>query len=139
MPRLRTPALLATLLLALAAACGTVSSRDWAVVEATIWRLEEIDGEPTLEGVDILLRLEAGHRIFGNGGVNEYFGSYGREGDRFATSRLATTRMAGPPDVRIQEDLYLALLDRVDRIRVGDAWLQLLEGETVLLRFVPLR
>jgi len=27
----------------------------------------------------------------------------------------------------------------VDRIRVGDAWLQLLEGETVLLRFVPLR
>jgi len=139
MPRPRTPALLATLLLALTAACGSISSRDWAIVETTVWRLEAIEGEPTLAGVDVVLRLEAGHRIFGNGGVNEYFGSYGRDGNRFGTSRIATTRMAGPPDARTQENLYLEALGRVDEIRVGEATLELLHQERVLLLFVPRR
>ena len=128
--------LLATLLaLLVALGCRSSSTQEAALLHATTWILEELEEDRALSGVEVTLRLDAGNRLYGFGGVNQYFGSYAHDGSRFRTRRVASTRMAGPVDAREQELRLLALLDLSDELRIEDGLLKLEAGGRALLVF----
>jgi len=126
-------------LVLLLGACVSAQSRDWRYVQGIEWRLAELEGRSALEDVEVTLRLEGDRQIVGLGGVNRYFGSFAREGRRFAIAGVASTRMAGPRHSLEQERLYLALLERVDGFLVEEGRLTLLEGDRAVLGFRPAR
>ena len=132
------PALL--LLFLCVAGCGALGAgSDWNRAVESTWRLESIEGEPALEGVNVTLDLEGENRIFGHGGVNRYFGTVVRDGSSFRTSGLASTRMAGPVDATAQETRYLELLHRVDTLAFDGEELVLSAESMELLRFAAAR
>ena len=97
------------------------------------WRLEA-SGE---------CRSEAPVIIFGEGGVNRYFGTFDHRGTDprsagFRPAAIASTRMAGPPAAQAQESRYLGLLDDVDDARFEDGDLVLSAEGRDLLRFEPM-
>ena len=120
-----------------ASACQTMGAGTWRRIQGTTWHLSESEGKPALEGIEVVLELKPGRQLFGNGGVNAYFGTYEHDGSTFSTPRLASERKAGPPDAMRQEARYLGLLDRATSARVEEDALVLGADGTVLLRFVP--
>ena len=95
-----------------------------------------------IEGIDwrrgtAVLRLENG-RVSGTGGVNRLLGEYRLVGRRLTLGALATTRMAGPPELMESEQQLLAALARVARWAIDDEQLILADGaNTEVVRFHP--
>jgi heat shock protein HslJ len=58
-----------------------------------------------------------GSQVSGTMGINRFAGQY--EGDA-AFGALAVTRMAGPPDLMLQEDILLEHLQSADTVEVSD-------------------
>ncbi len=134
--RIRLATLLALLWpLALCASCLNTRDDAWLRAQRSEWRLVELEGRPALEDVPITLRLEGEQRLFGDAGVNTYFGSFERRGSDFRVAGLASTRRAGPPYALDQERRYLALLDRVDAVRLVEERLVLSQGGADVLVF----
>ena len=136
---MRTLLLVLTVLLA---GCISSGTRQWQLAQATRWQLAEIEGAPALADARVTLRLEAGRRLFGQGGINSYFGSFERDGHRFRVGQLASTRKAGATDALQQEQHYLVLLEAAVRIDLGPGTLTLSgpEGPSrPLLHFVAQR
>ncbi|HED66984.1 MAG TPA: META domain-containing protein [Planctomycetes bacterium] len=131
----RTLLLLAAL--GVATSCVSPSERRWAEVRRTTWSLVSIEGEPPIPGGVVELHLEGGRRLFGNGGVNEFFGSYLHDGEAFTSTKIATTRRVGPPDLLAQERRIVSLIEAADRVEASSNRLRLLAGERLLLEFVP--
>jgi len=107
-------------------------------IEGVEWTLQEIHGKPAhAEGLrNQTLKLDpAKQQAVGNAGVNRFFGSFERTDDRLKIGRLATTRMAGPPEAMNAEKAYLAALSEITNWRMSDGALELLKEKTVVLRF----
>ena len=88
--------------------------------------------------------LQDPNQLFGEAGMNRYFGSYEEIGkDGFRALQIARTRMAGPPEMMEQETRFLALLKRANSVRLGqeddELRLELLENSRSLLTFKPKR
>ncbi len=97
---------------------------NWTVIELG-------EGEEKVEAIpgSVITMEIVGEQVSGTSGVNRYSGSFvdGSFGP------LATTMMAGPPDIMEQEARFLALLDRCDGARVEGDLLQLsIDGEIVI-------
>ncbi len=96
----------------------------------------------SIEGIDwrrgtAVLRLEHG-RVSGTGGVNRLLGEYRLVGSRLTLGALASTRMAGPPELMKSEQQLLAALARVARWAIDDEQLILADGaNTEVVRFHP--
>jgi heat shock protein HslJ len=82
---------------------------------------------PTLEGAPITLVVE-GDRVFGKA-LNNYRGSLG---DEKLFGIMATTMMAGPPEVMSQEHVFHRLLGSVDTAEVTELTLSA-DGVPVLV------
>jgi heat shock protein HslJ len=80
-----------------------------------VWRVELMATEeglsPLVEGSEILVEM-AGDRVSGRA-LNRFTGSLGG-GRPFGV--LATTRMAGPPEIMSQEEAFLKYLQSVDHV-----------------------
>jgi len=84
----------------------------WAV---TSYRSGEAMVEPD-EGSQAHLVVD-GSQVSGTMGINRFAGQFG--GDP-AFGAMAVTRMAGPPDLMLQEDTLLELLQAADAVEVSD-------------------
>lgn len=61
------------------------------------------------------------NRVFGNSGINRYFGSYEISGDKIKFSAFGVTKMAGRQEDMIQELKYLTNLKENQNIKLeGD-------------------
>ncbi len=58
-------------------------------------------------------------KVSGNGGVNQYSGTYEVDGSKLRIGPLASTKMAGEPAVMEQEAAYLANLEAAGAYKVN--------------------
>lgn len=96
------------------------------------WVVSEISigGElvPPLEGPVLTLEVSGG-RLSGSAGINRFMGQIDK--DHFGT--LATTRMAGPPELMDQEARYLRHLSSIDRVEVTKKGMNMVTSGLVVL------
>jgi heat shock protein HslJ len=100
------------------------------------WRVIEIDGLPVLQGTEPTLVLGEDGRAGGEAGTNRWFAAYVRHGQGLAFGAAGSTLMYNddPPGRMDQEQRYLQVLGRVDRLRLDDGRLELLAlGRPVLV------
>jgi heat shock protein HslJ len=88
--------------------------------ESPVWTLAsmEVDGEtPSLVSrSEITLSFVEPSGVVGSAGVNRYSGDFTRaeDGRIVWSDAIASTKMAGPPDLMAQEDTFLEALRRTD-------------------------
>jgi heat shock protein HslJ len=108
-------------------------------LEETRWGLisyQNADGD-TVEALpdhEVTLEFEDG-RVAGNGGCNNFFGTYTVDGNQLTISALGSTMMAClPEEVMQQEAQVLALLSTAATYEIVDGQLLILDpnGETIL-------
>jgi heat shock protein HslJ len=108
-------------------------------LEETRWGLisyQNADGDTVdaLTGHEVTLEFEDG-RVAGNGGCNNFFGTYTVDGNQLTISALGSTMMAClPEEVMQQEAQVLALLSTAATYEIVDGQLLILNtnGETIL-------
>ncbi|WP_161630021.1 META domain-containing protein [Desulfogranum mediterraneum] len=87
------------------------------------WRAIEIGGTPITaanEGRSPFLTLEAkGNRVKGFSGCNRFFGTYLFKGKVFIFNKLASTRMACPDNIAL-ENAFLAALNNTESYQMED-------------------
>lgn len=117
------------------AATGPVSGEDLIGVS---WRLVDLDGEPASHGAGdrtVDLMFDESGRVSGFGGCNRYMGGYEHHDDRLSFSQLASTMMACPEGMDL-EQRFLRALAQVSAYRLEGGNLALLDGAgKVILRF----
>jgi heat shock protein HslJ len=96
------------------------------------WRLTGLllDGEELapLPGSAPGIRFDQAGTVQGNASINRFTRGYSADASgalRWSGMGLATTRMAGPPELMQQEDRFLEALDRAVRLRIA--------GDTLVL------
>jgi heat shock protein HslJ len=89
------------------------------------WLLVEIDGEPIDIDAPRSIRFEGG-RVSGRVGVNRFAGPYSTNGDVLEIGPVASTRMAGPPELMSLEHHVNTHLEGEHEIT--------LEGDEMVLR-----
>jgi heat shock protein HslJ len=121
-------------LLMLTAVCATAQSTsarhapgDEGLLESVKWVLVSYGGTQALAKAEVTAEF-AGGQITGSGGVNRYFGTYQIAGDALTISGLGSTKMAGPPEMMLQESTFFGLLEKVAKFTVGGRQLQLIDA-----------
>lgn len=103
--------------------------------EGVEWKLATLDGKPAAGGERApTLKLE-GKKASGFSGVNRFFGSFERDGEKLKFGALAGTKMAGPPEANALENAFLAALAATTQWRIEGGALELLNEGKVLARF----
>ncbi len=101
------------------------------------WLVVEIDGEPVDPGAPRAVRFEGG-RVIGRVGVNRFSGSFSIEGDVLEVGPVASTRMAGPPEMMALEDRFNSALEGEHEITRDGEGLKLGRNErTMVLTSAP--
>jgi heat shock protein HslJ len=102
----------------------------------TTWKLSKYFLEGELKDVTANskadLRFED-EKIYGDGSVNRYFGSYTLNNNKISIGRIGTTLMMGPQDAMKQEDAFTALLEKVRSYEIVEDRLKLFSDEHTLL------
>jgi heat shock protein HslJ len=91
----------------------------------TSWIAESIAGEAVAEGVASTLNFEAEDRVTGNGGCNDYFGSWGFDGDAIAFGHMGASRAMCPEPQMGQEDAFMEALTMAERFEISDGKLMI--------------
>jgi heat shock protein HslJ len=101
------------------------------------WLVMEIDDEPIDTGAPREVRFE-GDRVVGQVGVNRFTGSFTLDGDTLQVGPIASTRMAGPPDLMALEDRFNSHLDGEHEIALkGDVVTLSREAHSIVLTHAP--
>jgi heat shock protein HslJ len=108
-------------------------------LEGTAWRLEELNGRPAVEapgdGVPTLAFAADEPRASGNGGCNQFGGTYTRQRAALQFGALASTRRACVDEAaNRQETAYLQALQSTTRYAIYDDLLVLYAGDQVVAR-----
>ncbi|ADZ70435.1 META domain-containing protein [Polymorphum gilvum] len=114
--------------LSLTLAAGAGHAQDLPFDLAGNWQVEEIDGTPVLDGVDVQLDLSSGGTAGGSTGCNTMFGQVKVSGGVLKIGPLAVTRKACPPAVMEQERKLLEVIGAVADYRKEDGALVLLSA-----------
>lgn len=91
------------------------SNRDnpaWSRIDQGEWTLKLLNDHRAVEGSRITAGFADG-RIGGHAGINQYFGTFKVDGASMDISELGSTKMAGPPELMMQEQEYFAALEAV--------------------------
>lgn len=101
------------------------------------WRLTELNGRPAVAGTPVTLRLvSAERRVQGNGGCNQYSGSYTMEGQALKFGEIISTKRACVEEALNQQEVaFFEVLSRTDRYTISGSTLRLFRGERELARF----
>lgn len=146
MPRTLAPLAAAALLLAVSAPTLASSEAEAEepiavdIIEGITWQLQRqaVDGELAAlpDGAVVTLLMEGG-QVGGNGGCNQYFGEYTRDGDALSFGDIGSTEMycEGASDV---EALYFANLAAVaGGFSTGGSLLMTDAAGDTILEFTP--
>ena len=98
------------------------------------WTLVSLLGQPVSTAKPPTLRAAAG-RLTIFGGINRLNGSVALVRDQVVIGDLASTRMAGPPELMALEERFAGTLRTVNRFHVRGSRLELLRDETVVATF----
>jgi heat shock protein HslJ len=94
-------------------------------IRGTEWVLQDMAGTPLITGSQVTLSFADADRITGNGSCNRYSGVGVLEANGRVTMKrsgsIAMTRMACAPELMAQEDRYLALIDKANRVVLDGA------------------
>ena len=120
-------------------ACTPEKATDVPEFEGLTWMLTGINNESPMEGAQLTLKFEGG-QVSGNAGCNSYGGNYVYEGDGITFSDLYSTEMycMEPDGVMEQEQRYLELLRKAQRIELFDGSLAIDIGQDRTLTFETL-
>jgi heat shock protein HslJ len=100
------------------------------------WRPTEIAGVEIAEDTEIFVSFEDGE-VTGNGGCNQFFGSYKIEGGAIAFGPIASTKMLCPDPVQQNEDHLFEVLSQIAGFRRDGTELELTaEAGEPLVRLV---
>ena len=107
--------------------------------QGTAWRLEELNGRPPVgvpgDGVPTLAFAADEPRASGNGGCNQFGGTYTRRRASLRFGALASTRRACADEAATrQETAYLQALQSTTRYAIYDDLLVLYAEDRVLAR-----
>lgn len=124
---------------ALVTGCGGASKEgddgESVVDDAPSWTLVEmhVSGEPVpiVPGSPPTLALGEDGRVFGHAGVNRYGGRLTTRADGRVSwaGGIDSTKMAGPPELMAQEEVFLAALERTDEMILEKDRLVLQSGD----------
>lgn len=87
------------------------------------WRVVEIAGEPVAAGSIVTMNFSRDGRLYGNASINNYMSSWLAVDDRVIIAGIASTMMAGPPELMQQEGRFLSLFEEARRFVVTDGTL----------------
>lgn len=93
------------------------------------WRAVEIDGLPTVPGVETTFELDAEGRVSGRGGCNRYGGDATVGDGAITFGPMMATEMACPPPSMDQEGRYFRALSGVASWRIAGDRLVLAERD----------
>lgn len=137
--RLLLPALTVSSLLLLAGCAGqaatkpVVMEKSTHTLEQTTWVLTAFDQHTIPARAPTLTLDPADKRAYGFAGCNRYFAAYTLKGDKLSLGQAGATLMACP-DMTIEHP-FLQALSQIDRTRLQGDTLELLQGDTLRLRF----
>ncbi len=102
----------------LVAACASAPEATPAAPEdlAGAWTIESIQDTAVVDESPAYVEFGPDGSFSGNASCNRMHGSWSLQNGRLELSRLATTKMAGPPPLADQEARLLAALGRVERV-----------------------
>jgi heat shock protein HslJ len=109
-------------------------------LEGVSWSLDsylspESQTEKVLNYTQITALFESG-RISGNGGCNNYAGSYVTEGSNITISQLLSTMMFCDDNISTQESNYLMNLQKAATYSISDSLLRMMDANgTVILTY----
>lgn len=109
----------------------------WAVLQAGVWVVEELQGAPVAPGAQVTLLFGRDGRITGNASCNAYTGGYRSTGSGVAVSGIAVTTQRCSPALMQQEARFLDGLKQLQRVSLhpdGSLALQGREGRHMLVR-----
>ena len=109
-----------------------------ATLDDTDWRLVDIGGVParTVPGERTAYMVLLDGLLTGGSGCNKLMGDYTHpQPGVLRFGRVASTRMACPPELQAQEATLLDAFAHADAYRIEDRTLSLLAGQRVLARF----
>jgi heat shock protein HslJ len=89
-------------------------------LEGTSWRAESIAGQPVAEGVASTLVFETEERVAGNGGCNDFFGSWGIDGDAIAFGHMGASMMMCSEPQMLHEKAFMEALTVAERFELRD-------------------
>lgn len=113
------------------AGCGGAS----ADVLAGRWKVEAVEGAVLPEGAEVTMEFDAGAgRVSGMGGCNRFNGGFDLTGEGLSFGPAAATMMACQQDLMAVEAVFLKGLETVGRFDIVDGALQLMSGDTVVVR-----
>jgi heat shock protein HslJ len=132
--RRRLLACIMIVLAVLMVGCTQAKSQDPSALKGVQWTLSKSsETAEDLTKLGIMAEFD-GTRLSGFSGVNSYTGAYTAEADgTFKAGPLATTMMAGPPQLMAAETLYLKLLGAAEKYEVAEKTLTLTtaDGKTL--------
>lgn len=102
------------------------------------WILEDLAGKEPVDGAPATITFTGDGAVSGSAGRNRFSGRFEVQGDAINIGEaLASTRMAGPEPVMLQEQNFFAALTRARHVTVEDDLLVLSnESYEELARFV---
>jgi heat shock protein HslJ len=125
--------------LSLAGACPAAAGAD-APLMGTYWKAVAIDGTPVAAQAKPreahLVFKAQGHRVSGSTGCNRVMGTFTQSADSLRFSKMATTKMACPGSLDIQERDFLSALNASATAAIAGNTLELQDAAgKVRLRF----
>jgi len=91
------------------------------VLDGTTWHALTITGQPSAEGVTSTIAFAADGNVSGTAGCNNYFGSFGVDGDAIVFGHMgATQKMCVKPEMMEQEARFLDALSQAERYALED-------------------
>ncbi|MCZ8184418.1 MAG: META domain-containing protein [Beijerinckiaceae bacterium] len=116
------------------------SAEPFPDLTANGWLVAGLSGKPPAGATPPTLRFDAAGRVSGSTGCNRFSARFVLDGPLLAISAAATTRMACPKPLMMQEAAFLRALGEVTTFRAGASGTLILAGEAgELFRLVPLR
>lgn len=109
-----------------------------ATLDDTDWQLVDVGGVPvrTVPGERTAYMVLLDGLLTGGSGCNKLMGDYSHpQPGVLRFGRVASTRMACPPELQAQEVALFDAFARADAYRIEDRTLSLLAGKQVLARF----
>lgn len=108
-----------------------------SLLQGDEWAVDEIAGQPIIDGSKVTLAFSADGRVSGAGSCNRFMGSYTLTGEGLTLSQMASTMMACEDGLMDQEGRYLRLLEAVSRFDLdaeGTLVLHTAAGDTIRAR-----
>jgi copper homeostasis protein (lipoprotein) len=117
---------------------GACEPEPLATLKNTYWKLTRLGGKAIVVSADgeeaHMILQQAGARVRGNGGCNQFFGGFELEENRLTFTNVGSTMKFCPEGSATEQGLF-AVLEKSTTYRIRGEVLELMDGDEVLARF----